>query len=109
MPGRRGQDAARATQKIDEFFRDNWPWQPRPDVYFDPRTAKKGPPWVSLHAKVVVVDNRFTFTGSANFTQRGQERNIESGVSIDDRAFAETVVRQWMGLIGAGLVRRYHG
>ena len=53
-----------ATQKIDEFFTDNWPFgQPRPDVYYDPRTAMPGPPWASLHAKCVVVDERITLIG----------------------------------------------
>jgi phosphatidylserine/phosphatidylglycerophosphate/cardiolipin synthase-like enzyme len=99
-----------ATKKIDEFFAENWPFgQPRPDVYYDPRTAMPGPPWASLHAKCVVVDERVTLIGSANFTDRGQSRNIEAGVLIEDEDFAKRVVGQWRSLVEAGLVRRYEG
>jgi len=99
-----------ATKKIDEFFVENWPFgQPRPDVYYDPRTAMPGPPWASLHAKCVVVDERVTLIGSANFTARGQSRNIEAGVLIEDAGFARRVAGQWRSLIEAGLVRKWAG
>jgi hypothetical protein len=99
-----------ATKKIDEVFAENWPFgQPRPDVYYDPRTAMPGPPWASLHAKCVVVDEHLTLIGSANFTARGQSRNIEAGVLIEDMNFAKRVAGQWRSLIEAGLVRRYGG
>ena len=42
---------------------------------------------------------RGSFISSANFTQRGQERNIEVGVLIDDVSFASHLARQWIGLI----------
>ncbi|MBI4957603.1 MAG: phospholipase [Myxococcales bacterium] len=99
-----------ATQRIDAFFAENWPFgSPRPDVYYDPRTAAPGPPWASLHAKCVVVDDRFTLIGSANFTTRGQSRNLETGVLIEDPAFGERVAEQWRSLVVAGLVSRYVG
>ena len=95
---------------IDKFFAENWPFgDPRPDVYYDPRTAVAGPPWASLHAKCVVIDDCKTFITSANFTDRGQTRNIEAGVLIDDREFALRVVAQWRGLVDGGLVHRYRG
>lgn len=101
---------AYAHAKIDEFFVENWPFgPPRPDVFYDPRTAVKGPPWCSLHAKCVVVDSRFALIGSANFTERGQERNVEAGVLIEDEDFAGRLAAQWRGLVEAGLVRRYRG
>jgi phosphatidylserine/phosphatidylglycerophosphate/cardiolipin synthase-like enzyme len=101
---------AYATEKIDKLFFANWPFSgPRPDVYYDPRTAIAGPPWASLHAKVVVVDSRYTLLGSANFTQRGQERNIEAGVLIEDEGFAERMAAQWQRLVSANLVQRYRG
>ena len=99
-----------ATKQIDKLFFENWPFgPPRPDVYYDPRTAVAGPPWASLHAKVVVVDTRFTLISSANFTERGQERNIEAGVLIEDVGFAERMVAQWQRLVSSGLVARYQG
>jgi hypothetical protein len=99
-----------ATEQIDRFFTDNWPFgPPRPDVYYDPRTAITGPPWASLHAKCVVIDDRETLVTSANFTERGQTRNIELGVLIEDEHFARQVVAQWRGLIAGGQVKRYQG
>jgi hypothetical protein len=99
-----------ATQQIDRFFAKNWPFgHPRPDVYYDPRTAITGPPWASLHAKCVVIDHRHTLITSANFTARGQTRNIELGALIEDEDFARGVITQWRGLIAAGQVRRYEG
>lgn len=62
-----------------------------------------GPPWCSLHAKCVVVDGAKAFESSANFTQRGQERNIEVGVLIEDASFASYLGGQWLGLIDAGI------
>ncbi len=97
-----------ATQFIDRFFRDNWPFEgARPAVYYDPRTAAPGPPWVSLHAKCVVVDEELTFVTSANFTDRGQTRNLELGVLVKDADFARAVLTQWNMLVSDGLVRRY--
>jgi phosphatidylserine/phosphatidylglycerophosphate/cardiolipin synthase-like enzyme len=102
--------AAHATAKIDRFFREVWTFgAPRPEVYYDPRTAMPGPPWASLHAKCIVVDDARTLVTSANFTERGQSRNIEAGVWIEDRAFGEELAAQWRALIAAGLVRRYAG
>ena len=63
-----------------------------------------GPPYSSLHAKCVVVDGLRALVSSANFTQRGQERNIEVGVLIEDATFAEFLSAQWMRLVDSGLV-----
>ena len=101
---------ALATAFVDEFFREVWTFGlPKPDVYYDPRTATRGPPWASLHAKCVVVDDERTLITSANFTDRGQSRNIETGVLIEDRSFAEELAAQWRMLVAAGLVHGYLG
>jgi phosphatidylserine/phosphatidylglycerophosphate/cardiolipin synthase-like enzyme len=107
-------DAAAAevlvTKYIDSFFRDVWTFgPPRPAVYFDPRTAVRGPPWASLHAKCIVIDDARSLVTSANFTRRGQSRNIEAGVVIEDPGFGEELAGQWRSLIASGLVRRYAG
>lgn len=95
--------AAYAATKIRAFLTKNWPFgDPRPSLYYDPRTAVPGPPWVSLHAKCVVVDARWCLVTSANFTDRAQTRNIELGALIDDAAFARSVAVQWRALISAG-------
>jgi phosphatidylserine/phosphatidylglycerophosphate/cardiolipin synthase-like enzyme len=101
---------AYATTRIDRFFRDNWPFgDSRPDVFYDPRTAVPGPPWVSLHAKCVVVDDARALITSANFTDRGQTRNLEAGVLIEDAAFATKLAAQWRALVSSGQVARYSG
>jgi hypothetical protein len=103
-----GDGTAYATAKVDRFFADNWPFgSVRPAVFYDPRTAVAGPPWASLHAKCVVVDDEVSFLGSANFTDRGQTRNIEAGVLIEDVLFARALHGQWRGLISQQLVHRY--
>jgi phosphatidylserine/phosphatidylglycerophosphate/cardiolipin synthase-like enzyme len=43
---------------------------------------------------------------SANFTDRGQTRNIEMGVLVDDPGLASRLVHQWRGLIESGLVTK---
>ena len=96
---------AYARAQIERFFRENWPFSgKRPAVFYDPRTAIPGPPWASLHAKCVVVDERWSLVTSANFTNRGQTRNIELGVLIDDEGFAHQVVKQWQVLLSNRLI-----
>ncbi len=98
-----------AASAVERFLAKNWPFgDPKPTVYYDPRTVLPRN-WVSLHAKCVVVDGRWTLVTSANFTDRGHTRNIEAGVLVEDTAFARRFVGQWRGLIDAGLARRYDG
>lgn len=95
-------------EQLQEFVDRNWPFgKPYPEVYCDRRAGDPGPPWCSLHAKCVAVDGRRAFISSANFTTRGQERNIETGVLIDDPVFTEKLERQWLGLVRSGLVVRW--
>jgi phosphatidylserine/phosphatidylglycerophosphate/cardiolipin synthase-like enzyme len=99
-----------ATAFIDRFFRTVWTFGlPKPDVFYDPRTAAPGPPWASLHAKCIVVDDERSLITSANFTDRGQTRNIEAGVLIEDTGFAAELGAQWRQLVGVGLVKKYGG
>ena len=103
---------AYAVKQIDRFFTDNWPFgPPRPAVYYDPRTAARGPPWASLHANCVVVDvdEQLALITSANFTERGQERLVEAGVLLEDEDFAHRLVAQWRSLVDSGRVEPYRG
>ena len=89
--------------QLGGFLAANWPFgSPYPRIYVDKRALEPGPPFCSLHAKCVVVDGRRAFVSSANFTQRGQERNIEVGVLIEDASFASYLAGQWLGLVDAG-------
>lgn len=92
---------------IQRFLGMNWPFGPPfPSVHWDPRTAEPIAA-ASLHAKCIVVDDMRTLITSANFTDRGQTRNIELGVLVEDRTFGEACAGQWRRLVTEGLVRRY--
>jgi hypothetical protein len=98
-----------ATREIQRFLRFNWPFgRPQPRIYYDPRTTVCGPPHVSLHAKCVVVDDSVALVTSANFTNRGQTRNIEVGVLIEDPEFAQRLAAHWRGLVARVLVHGFH-
>jgi phosphatidylserine/phosphatidylglycerophosphate/cardiolipin synthase-like enzyme len=102
--------AAFATASIDRFLRTVWVFgDPKPEIYYDPRTATPGPPWASLHAKCIVVDDERALITSANFTDRGQTRNIEAGVLIEGAEFAAELAGQWRQLVSEGLVSEYIG
>ncbi|MDP3569470.1 MAG: DISARM system phospholipase D-like protein DrmC [Archangium sp.] len=80
-------DAAR------HFRRDNWPFGPPfPEVF---RFVPAAGVFASLHAKCVVVDHHLVFVTSANFTDRGQNRNIEVGVLLHDENLAAVVEGQF--------------
>jgi|JI9StandDraft_2_1071091.scaffolds.fasta_scaffold95385_2 phosphatidylserine/phosphatidylglycerophosphate/cardiolipin synthase-like enzyme len=108
-PGDPKDPDACAQRFVDRFFQQQWRWTDhRPEVFYDPRTAEERPPGqaVSLHAKCVVVDELRTLIGSANFTARGQARNIEAGALIEDPRLADRLVRQWTALVAAGSLRQ---
>ena len=75
------------------FLREHWPFGPPfPELYgFRP---EKGV-FASLHAKCVVVDGRWVFVTSANFTDRGQTRNVEVGVLLEDARLAAVLEAQF--------------
>ncbi len=101
VPGVLGDPVAAA---VASFMAKNWPFgDPKPAVFYDPRTADRSAR-VSLHAKCVVVDERRALVTSANFTSRGQARNVEVGALVEDPDFAATLVGQWRGLLADGLL-----
>ena len=89
---------------VDQFLHENWPFgAPVPHLFYDPRTVAPGSS-INLHAKCIVVDERLTFVGSANFTHNAHARNIEVGILVEDSSLATELGRQWQGLYNAGLV-----
>ncbi len=97
---------AAARDGADAFLHANWPFSGKPpELYFDPRTVAAGSS-INLHAKCVVVDDRWALVGSANFTHNALARNIEVGVLVDDPSFAQALTQQWHGLIDNNLVQR---
>lgn len=95
-----------ARQVVSLFLELFWSTTgPRPDIYYDPRTAVSGT-YISLHAKCLIVDCERALVTSANFTGRAQSRNIEVGVLIHDKGYAEDLERQWSNLVESGDVVR---
>jgi hypothetical protein len=90
---------------LGQFLDRNWPFgAPYPRFFYDPRTV----PYqsrVSLHAKAAVVDDEWVLITSANFTDRGQTRNLEIGVVLCDRGFAAAVTEKLRRLQVLGLFR----
>jgi hypothetical protein len=92
---------------IGWFRKEIWPWEPVPEVYYDPRSLEAmGDDSACLHAKCVVVDDAWAFVTSANLTEAAQERNIEAGVLLEDPVFARALRRQFESLVDRGYVRR---
>ena len=95
-----------AREVIALFLELHWPESAlKPELFYDPRTADPSI-YASLHAKCLLVDCERALTTSANCTDRGQTRNIEAGVLIHDKGYAEALERQWTNLVQSGDVRR---
>ncbi len=89
------------------FRREIWPWEPVPEIYYDPRSlVTNGEDTACLHAKCVAVDDARAFVTSANLTEAAQDRNIEAGVLLDDPVFARALRKQFESLIDRGYVRQ---
>ena len=92
---------------VDEFRLKHWPWEPLPELYFDPRALESDSKIrASLHAKVVSIDRRKLLITSANFTEAAQQKNIELGVLCSLPYLAERVCSYFEGLRRQGLLRR---
>jgi phosphatidylserine/phosphatidylglycerophosphate/cardiolipin synthase-like enzyme len=92
---------------VDEFRLKHWPWEPLPELYFDPRALESDSKIrASLHAKVVSIDRRKLLITSANFTEAAQQKNIELGVLCSLPYLAERVCSYFEGLRKTGQLRR---
>jgi phosphatidylserine/phosphatidylglycerophosphate/cardiolipin synthase-like enzyme len=92
----------------DEFRTKHWPWQPFPELFYDPRSLADVSTFrSSLHAKCVVVDRSAALVTSANFTEAAQQRNIEVGIITRYRPMAERLAGYFEGLCSAGHLVQY--
>ena len=95
--------------RFKQRFKDTqWPAGCRlPEVYYDPRSvAEDAPVRSSLHAKCIVVDSKQVFVSSANFSEAGQERNIEVGLKIESQWLAKQITTHFRHLYDYGLAKR---
>jgi phosphatidylserine/phosphatidylglycerophosphate/cardiolipin synthase-like enzyme len=89
----------------EDFTRNEWPGQRRPDIFYDPRSLETDHKLrASLHAKCIVVDDEQALVTSANFTTAAQEKNIEVGVLIRSDSFATRLRSHFEALAAAGLL-----
>jgi phosphatidylserine/phosphatidylglycerophosphate/cardiolipin synthase-like enzyme len=84
---------------------------PYPTLYVDARMLDEDSwrgsfPKYSLHAKCAVIDSREALVTSANFTGRGQRKNVELGVLIQEAAFAKQIEAQFSRLIMSRAMKR---
>lgn len=94
-----------ARDAAERFLEDSWTFgAPLPELYYAPETVRSDS-LSSIHAKCVVVDGARALVSSANFTDRGQTRNIEAGVRIVSPRFAFHLEAQWRRLISQGLMK----
>ena len=111
--GRGERDTRHDSELLREFatrFARQWPWTPKPEVYYDPRClAMNDEARANWHAKCVVVDDQRAFVTSANFTEWAQQRNVEAGVLVHNAAFARQVRQQFDSLVASSQVRRVPG
>lgn len=92
----RGENGYSKDQVLARFQHDfqayHWPWERKPDVYYDPRSlAEAASERACLHAKCVVVDDREVFLTSANLTEAAHKRNIEAGIMVTAPALAKKI------------------
>jgi phosphatidylserine/phosphatidylglycerophosphate/cardiolipin synthase-like enzyme len=91
-------------------FRDMWPGNRLPKVFYDPRALNTGNgPRASLHAKCVIVDDREALITSANFTEAAHGRNIEAGILIENPVLAQALRNQFDLLVNNGLLKTVPG
>jgi phosphatidylserine/phosphatidylglycerophosphate/cardiolipin synthase-like enzyme len=84
-----------------------WPGKRLPDLYYDPRSLHDDPGQRAiLHAKCVIIDDAQVFLTSANFTQAGQQRNLEAGLLMHDPALARDLTAQFDALARASALLR---
>lgn len=103
-------EAADWVNRFRSHFSDHlWPGQRLPELYYDPRSLAQDPGQRSiLHAKCVVIDDTQVFLTSANFTQAGQQRNLEAGLRLDHPALARDLTAQFDALVRTGALLPIH-
>jgi phosphatidylserine/phosphatidylglycerophosphate/cardiolipin synthase-like enzyme len=91
----------------DAFRRKQWPWDPKPQMYYDPRAlSKEADVRACLHAKAIIIDQAKLLITSANFTEAAQKRNIETGVLIQSTLRARQLAEYFEGLRANGTLTK---
>ena len=93
---------------LERFQRTQWPTGKRlPEIFYDPRSLATEPQHrAALHAKCVIIDARDVFVSSANFTEAGQARNIEVGLTLQSPVLANRLLRFMDTLVAGAHLRQ---
>lgn len=110
-PDHSHRDAAFFVNRFRSHFATHlWPGKRLPDLFYDPRSLHRDPTQRAiLHAKCVIVDDAQVFLTSANFTQAGQQRNLEAGLLLQDPTLARDLAAQFDALARASILLPIHG
>jgi phosphatidylserine/phosphatidylglycerophosphate/cardiolipin synthase-like enzyme len=101
---KRGVSMARTVQRFrEDFLRTSWPFQPEPEIYYAPGSLEDhGSGLASVHAKLIAVDRRHVFLGSANFTTAAFQRNLEAGIRLRSPEMGQQLTTYFDHLIDSG-------
>jgi phosphatidylserine/phosphatidylglycerophosphate/cardiolipin synthase-like enzyme len=89
-----------------DFWKRHWPWETRPEVWFDPRALSQDRSQrACLHAKCIAIDREKVLVTSANFTEAAQERNIEAGILLRSPERAAQLVAYFEAMRNNGTLR----
>jgi phosphatidylserine/phosphatidylglycerophosphate/cardiolipin synthase-like enzyme len=104
---RRGWSVEQTVRKFGEdFLRTNWPFDPRPEIYYFPGSLEdQGTGLASVHAKLIVIDMKRVYLGSANFTTAAFQRNIEAGIRLSSPEMGQRLTDYFDQMIGSGYLR----
>ncbi|WP_406694808.1 DISARM system phospholipase D-like protein DrmC [Singulisphaera sp. Ch08] len=89
-----------------EFLRSSWPFHPKPELYYFPGSLEnQGAGLASVHAKLIVLDARWVYLGSANFTTAAFQRNLEAGLRLRSEVLGRQLTGYFHRLIHEGYLR----
>lgn len=91
-----------ARKVCEDFLRTCWRQGPiEPEIRYLRASAERtgnGFARFSMHAKCIIVDRTQALVGSANFSNRGRDRNLEVGAVIRDYHFVQSLCAEWEAL-----------
>lgn len=91
----------------EEFLRTSWPFHTRPEIYYSPGSLQdQGAGLASIHAKLIVVDRKQVYVGSANFTTAAFHRNVEAGIRLTSVSMGRKLTGYFDQMIDSGYLRR---
>jgi len=103
----RGLTAEQTVRRFSEgFLQTSWPFHPRPEIYYSPGSFEnQGSGLASVHAKLIVVDEKRVYLGSANFTTAAFQRNLEAGLRFRSMEIGDEVTSYFDKMISDGYLR----